>query len=69
MSVATRDRSGISWEAVARVADHYRSEFGPQSSPEHYQDWLLHTWGIDHRRNYINVVDEQKYTMFLLRFA
>ncbi len=69
MTVVMMDKTKISWEAVARVADHYREEFGPQFSREHYQDWMLHTWGIDHRRTYINVMDEQKYTMFLLRFA
>jgi len=69
MTVVMMDRTKISWDAYNRVREHYRSEFGPASSNEHFQDWMLHTWGIDHRFNYINIDDEQKYTMFLLRFA
>lgn len=69
MSVVMMDKTKISWPAIDRVRQHYREEFGPQYSHEHYQDWMLHTWGIDHRFNYIKIADEQKYTMFLLRFA
>lgn len=69
MSVATRDRSEISWRAVDRARQHYREEFGPHFSIEHYQDWMLHQWGILHRFNSVSIDNEQKYTMFLLRFA
>jgi hypothetical protein len=69
MSVATSDRSGISWRALDRARQHYREEFGPHFSPEHYQDWMLHQWGIYHRFSSISIDDEKKYTMFLLRFG
>jgi len=63
------DKRKISWPSIDRARQHYREEFGPHFSPEHYQDWMLHQWGILHRFNSISIDDEQKYIMFLLRFS
>ena len=69
MSVATMDRSGINWRAVDHARQYYREQHGPHASSEHYQDWMLHEWGIviTHSRSYID--NNVKYTAFLLRFA
>lgn len=71
MSVASMDRYGISWESVTNARQYYRQQHGPQSSPEHYRDWMLHEWGIIHVAggSEMYVDDEVKYTAFLLRFA
>lgn len=70
MSVATRDRSGIEWAAINRARQHYREQHGPQSSPEHYRDWMLHEWGIVHvLGGGFHIDDDVKYTAFLLRFG
>ena len=71
MSVATRDRSGISWESVTNARHYYREQFGPHSSPEHYRDWMLHEWGIVHvlGGSGMYVDNDVKYTAFLLRFS
>jgi hypothetical protein len=69
MSVATSDRSGISWRAVDHARQYYREQHGPHASPEHYQDWLFHEWGIVHTHSRIYIDDKVKYTVFLLRFG
>jgi hypothetical protein len=70
MSVATMDRSGISWESLTNARQYYREQFGPQSSLEHYRDWMLHEWGIVHVLGSGMYVDNDvKYTAFLLRFG
>lgn len=65
----TIDHTQMSWQAIDRVRQHYREKFGPASPNEHYRDWMYHEWGIAHGAYSITVADEQKYTMFLLRFA
>jgi hypothetical protein len=35
----------------------------------HYQEFMLTECGIDHSDNHVRIVDQQKYTMFLLRWA
>lgn len=70
MSIATTNLSGIKWAAINRARQYYREQYGPQSSPEHYQDWMLHEWGIIHIHGIgMRVDDDVKYTAFLLRWA
>ena len=71
MTVVMMDKTKINWEAVQHAIDFYGREFNNpmRSYPEGYRDWLLENWGIEHGEVFIKVVDEKKYTAFLLRFA
>lgn len=70
MSVATSDQFGISWESLTNARQYYREQHGPQASPEHYKDWMLHEWGIVHiAGGGFHIDDDVKYTAFLLRFG
>lgn len=61
----------INFDAVQRAIDFYGREFNNpmHSYPAGYQVWLLEHWGIEHGTLFIQVVDQEKYAMFLLRFA
>jgi hypothetical protein len=69
MTIVMMDRTKISWESIDRAREFYREQYGPEFSIEHYQDWMLHEWGVLHKFNSISVDDEVKYTAFLLRWA
>jgi hypothetical protein len=47
-------------EGAGRISHYTNSE---------YRNWLEENWGISHGTTYINIVDEEKYTLFLLRWA
>lgn len=65
------DRTRINFDAVQRAIEFYGQEFNTpmQSYPEGYCEWLLEHWGLEHGEMFIKIVDEKKYTAFLLRFA
>ena len=71
MAILMMDKRVINWDAVQRAIDWYGREFNTpmQSYPDNYREWLLENWGIEHGTMFIKVVDEKKYTAFLLRFA
>lgn len=69
MSIVMMDQTRMNWESIDRARRYYREHFGPEFSIEHYQDWMLHQWGIVHRFNNVSIDDEVKYTAFLLRWA
>lgn len=56
------------WEAIFRCGQEYKKS-NPELNNRDYEEYMLKTWGIDHGLNHIRVVDEQKYMMFLLRWA
>lgn len=56
------------WQAIFKCADEYR-QANPSHNVQYYREYMLDTWGIDHTDNHIGIADEQKYMMFLLRWA
>lgn len=69
--IVMMDRTRINFDAVQRAIEFYGQEFNTpmQSYPEGYREWLLEHWGLEHGEMFIKIVDEKKYTAFLLRFA
>ena len=69
------DDNDVNWDAMMRARFHYMHENnihpGRLHEPwmEGYQIWLHEEWGIDHYATRIDIVDEKKYSLFLLRFA
>jgi hypothetical protein len=61
-----KDLNRMPWNAIFECGKVYR-----QNDPSHngYRKYMLETWGIDHSDNHIRIADEQKYLMFLLRWA
>ena len=70
------DDNDVNWDAMMRARYHYMetNNIRPGITIQHpwmegYQIWMHETWGIDHYTTRIDIVDEQKYALFLLRFA
>jgi hypothetical protein len=68
----------INWDAVFKCLNEYRDQYPGrikkngydyEHDHDHYNDYMKTNWGIDHSTEYIRVIDEQKYIMFLLRFS
>ena len=61
----------IDWPALFHAIKYYEHNIGSPMMNYHgeYCEWLLSNWGIEHGEMFIKVVDEKKYTAFLLRFA
>lgn len=64
------DLNRIPWQAIFRCGAEYKKAhpecfFGGRT----YQEYMIETWGIDHGNEHIRITDEQKYMMFLLRWA
>ena len=55
----------IDWDAVDRALGYYHTN---NCGPLLY-DWMLDNWGIRTGDDFIEIVDEKKYAMFVLRFA
>ena len=62
------DLNKIPWDSVFKCAKEYK-ERHPGDNHDYYNDYMKSTWGIDHSIEHVRVIDEQKYTMFLLRWA
>ena len=58
----------IPWDAVFECAKEYKKN-NPSHNNDYYTRYLKDTWGIDHGVDHITIVDEQKYMLFLLRWA
>lgn len=65
------DLNQIPWDAVFRAAQYYRDNLWEYKTSMHdgCYEWMRDTWGIDHGSEHIRIVDQQKYVMFLLRWA
>lgn len=63
-----KDLNRFPWQAIFACATEYK-----RTNPDHndcrYNDYMKATWGIDHSTEHIEIVDEQKYMMFLLRWT
>ena len=66
----------VNWNAVSQCLDDYRKKYPGDKrghdyelNHDHYNNYMQSNWGIDHGAKHIRIVDEQKYTMFLLRWA
>lgn len=62
------DLKRIPWNSIFRCAAEYKRA-NPLLGDRAYQEYMIETWGIDHSGEHIRITDEQKYTMFLLRWA
>ena len=58
------------WSAIFTAACYY-SDFVWDNDVDTYDrsGWLLENYGVDHRAESIDIVDESKYMLLLLRFA
>lgn len=65
---------GELWIKIIAARDEYERENGRQQALEYFNLWLLDKWGIqlgfESGMVSLNatIVDEQKYTLFLLRY-
>jgi len=67
----------VPWTAINRAGDYYhthvRSTKGAfidrLKAGAEYSAWMRNNWGIHHEPLEFKIVDEKKYTMFLLRWA
>ena len=62
------DLNRIPWNSIFECAHQYRQN-NPGHNDNHYQEYMLETWGIDQGGETIRIVDDRKYMMFLLRWA
>lgn len=62
------DLKSIPWDAIFRCGQEYKDR-NPSHNDQYYCEYMRETWGIDQGLEHIKVVDEQKYLMFLLRWA
>ena len=63
-----KDLNRMPWDAIFRCAEEYKRNY-PLHNDSHYQEFMLTECGIDHSDNHVRIVDQQKYTMFLLRWG
>lgn len=57
----------INWIAVKNATENFY-QLHPECHNE-YWEWMIEENGIDHSVSYIRIVDKEKHTMFLLRWA
>lgn len=62
------DLKRVPWNAIFECAEEYRRA-NPEFGDRAYQEYMIDQWGIDHGGEHIRITDEQKYMMFLLRWA
>ena len=60
----------VNWQAVENARDYWHKVVSPlaASAPSYYE-WMLDEGGIEHGPDYIRVVDEQRYLLFVLKWA
>lgn len=61
----------IPWDSVFKCAEEYK-RLNPSHNNDYYLEYLRDTWGIEYAyrsNDTIRIVDEQKYTLFLLKWA
>ena len=70
------DDNDVNWDAMMRARYHYMetNNIRPGVTVQHpwmegYQIWLHNEWGIDHYATRIDIINKQKYALFLLKFA
>jgi hypothetical protein len=70
MKIETRfvDLNKLPWHSIMSCGDDYKSRF-PGDNNEHFGEYLLQEWGIDIISRDVSVVDEIKYSMFLLKWS
>jgi hypothetical protein len=68
IETAWDDLNKLPWDAVFKCAIEYKKN-NPSHNNDYYTEYLRDTWGIDHGVEHIAIVDEQKYMLFLLRWA
>jgi outer membrane protein assembly factor BamD (BamD/ComL family) len=62
------DLKQMPWQAIFWCAEEYKQN-NPNHNDSDYTEYMKESWGIDHSTNHAQIVDEQKYLMFVLRWA
>ena len=71
-------KADIPWGAINRAGGYFhdrvlQNKNGPfidrLAASAEYSSWMRNEWGIHHEPLEFKVVDEKKYTMFLLRWS
>lgn len=55
----------IDWGAMKNAMNYYRTYSGNES----WQEWLHKEGGLYHTATTIRIIDEEKYLLFVLRWA
>jgi hypothetical protein len=73
------NKDEIPWAAIDRAGDYFYQEhvskymigsyIGRLRASAEYRVWMQNNWGIHHEPLEFKIVDEEKYIMFLLRWA
>ena len=72
------DKDEIPWSAINRAGDYYHKHVNKSikgalidrlKASAEYSAWMRNNWGIHHEPLEFKIVDEQKYTLFLLKWA
>ncbi len=62
------DLKRIPWQSIFDCAEEYKRT-NPSHNDHDYAKYMKENWGIVNGPEHIKIVDQQKYTMFLLRWA
>jgi hypothetical protein len=62
------DLNKLPWHSIMRCGDDYKSRF-PGLNDGYFREYLLQEWGIDIISQDVGVVDQVKYSMFLLKWT
>lgn len=58
----------LPWNSIMRCGDDYKSKF-PNDNDDYFAEYLRREWGIDIISRNVRIVDEVKYSMFLLKWS
>jgi len=70
MKIETKfvDLNKLPWHSIMRCGEEYKSRL-PNGNDSYFAEYLLQEWGIDIISQDVGVVDEVKYSMFLLKWT
>jgi outer membrane protein assembly factor BamD (BamD/ComL family) len=63
-----KDLNRIPWQAIFWCAEEYKRT-NPGHNDHDYFKYMKDNWGIVNGPEHIQIVDEKKYTMFVLRWS
>lgn len=72
------NKDNIPWQAINRAGDYYHNHVRKSTdgafidrlkASAEYSAWMRDTWGIHHEPLEFRVIDDEKYMLFLLKWA